>query len=260
MLPMEDDMHMPPKKKPQITPEELKILKWWIEMGAPENTKLSEVELSEEMALAIATLKTPEELAEERKQLRLAEDKAEKLFNEKRMRLETAIIAVNEVFPGSLRHSSQEDTDLVFNSVSYRKQFKGSDLQLLEDVAADVVELDLASTTISDADIVHLEKFTTLKRLKLNETKITDEALKTIAKLENLESLNLYGNEITDTGIMALSNLAHLEKTYLWNTKVTVQGAEDLRKSLIESMYQSDEEDKRPEPIVDLGLKSASLD
>jgi uncharacterized membrane protein len=260
MLPMEDDMHMPPKKKPQITPEELMILKWWIEMGAPENTKLSEVEVSEELRLAIATLKTPEELDAERKQIRLAKEQAEKLFIEKRAKLQTALIAVNETFPGSLRYSSQEDTDLVFNSVSYRKQFKGSDLQLLEDVAEDVVELDLASTTISDADIVHLEKFTNLKRLKLNETMITDEALKTIAKLENLKSLNLYGTEITDSGIMAISKLKHLEKTYLWNTKVSPEAAENLRKSLIESMYKGEGEEKRPEPIVDIGLKSASLD
>jgi hypothetical protein len=166
---------------------------------------------------------------------------------------------VNEAFPGSLRYSSQEDTDLVFNSVSYRKQFKGSDLQLLEDVAADVVELDLASTTISDDDMVHLEKFTNLRRLKLNETKITDEALKTIGNLENLRSLNLYGNDITDAGIMAISDLEHLEKIYLWDTEVTPEGAENLRKSLIESMHQDEGDEKRPEPIVDLGLKSASL-
>ncbi len=263
MLPEEDDEHMPPKAKPQITPEELSILKWWIEMGAPENMKLSEVkDVPAEITLAIATLKTPEELEEIRIKTRLAKEQAAKQFKEKRAMLQTALQSVNEAFPGSLRYSSQEDTDLVFNSVSYRKQFKGSDLQLLEAVAADVIELDLSSTTIADADMVHLSKFTNLKSLKLNETKITDEALKTIGKLENLRSLNLYGTEITDTGIMEISKLKHLEKTYLWNTKVTPGGAENLRKSLIDSMHQDPEEDskgKRPEPVVDLGLNSASL-
>ncbi|MFT5904566.1 MAG: putative membrane protein [Cryomorphaceae bacterium] len=260
MLPMEDDMHMPPKKKPQITPEELKILKWWIEMGAPENTKLSEVaDVPEEITLAIATLKTPAELEEQRKQIRLAEEQADKQFKEKRTKLQAALKSVNEVFPGSLRYSSQEDTDLVFNSVSYRKQFKGSDLQILEAVATDVVELDLSSTTITDADIVHLAKFTNLRSLKLNETKITDEALSTIGKLENLRSLNLYGTVVTDAGIMAISKLKYLEKTYLWNTKVTPAGAEILRKALLESMHQNKDEEKRQEPVVDLGLISASV-
>jgi len=259
MLPIEEDEHMPPKAKPQITPEELKILKWWIAMGAPENTKLSEVEVSEEITLAIATLKTPEELKKIRDQKRLAKEQAAKQFKEKRAKLQTVLQSVNEAFPGSFRYSSQEDTDLVFNSVSYRKQFKGSDLQILEEVAADVVELDLSSTTITDSDIVYLEKFTNLRSLKLNETKITDEALETIGKLENLRSLNLYGTEITDAGVMAISKLKHLEKIYLWSTQVTPVGAENLRKSLVESMYQDEAEEKRPEPVVDLGLSSASV-
>ena len=258
-LPSDDDMHMPPKSKPQVTAEELSILKWWIEMGAPENTKLSEVEVSEEITLAIATLKTPAELEEQRFQIRMAKEQNDKLFKEKREQLHATLQSVNEVFPGSLRYSSQEDTDLVFNSVSYRKSFKGSDLQLLEGVATDVVELDLSSTTMTDADIVHLEKFTNLRSLKLNETEITDEALKTIGKLENLRSLNLYGTEVTDSGVMAISTLKHIEKAYLWNTQVTPAGAENLRKSLVESMHQDVEEEKRQEPIVDLGLSSASL-
>lgn len=259
MLPEDDDMHMPPKDKTQITPEELKILKWWIEMGAPADKKLSEVEVPEEIKLAIATLKSPEQLEAERNQARLAKEELEKKFKEKRAKLQVALESVNKAFPGSFRYSSQEDTDLVFNSVSYRKQFKGSDLQLLGDVATDVVELDLSSTTISDADMVHLEKFTNLRRLKLNETKITDEGLKSIGKLANLRSLNLYGTNISDVGIKALSSLKHLEKTYLWNTKVTVEGAESFRKSLIESMDKGKDGEKRAEPIVDLGLKSASV-
>jgi uncharacterized membrane protein len=258
-LPLDDDMHMPPKDKTQVTPEEIKILKWWIEMGAPENTKLSEVEVSDEIRSAIATLKTPAQLEAERKQARLAKEQADTEFKEKRAKLQTALEAVNQTFPGSLRYSSQADTDLVFNSVSYRKQFKGSDLQLLEEVAGDVAELDLASTTVSDTDMEHLAKFTNLRRLKLNETKITDEALKTIGKLENLQSLNLYGTNVSDVGIKALSNLKHLKKTYLWNTKVTIDGAESLRKSLVESMEKAEGDEKSVEPIVDLGLKSASV-
>ena len=259
MLPEDDDMHMPPKAKPQVTPEELRILKWWIAMGAPEEMKLSEVEVTEEITLAIATLKTPEELEEQRVQIRLAKEQVEKLFKEKRAELQAVLQSVNEAFPGSLRYSSQQDTDLVFNSVSYRKQFTGSDLQLLEGVASDVIALDLSSTTMNDDDMVHLLKFTNLKSLKINETKITDEALKTIGQLENLRSLNLYGTDVSDTGIMLLSELKHLEKTYLWNTQVTPAGAENLRKSLVENMYQDSEGEKRPEPIVDLGLNSASL-
>lgn len=259
-LPMEDDMHMPPKAKPQVTAEELKVLKWWVAMGAPEKTKLSEVkDIPEEITLAIATLKTPEELAEQKEKMRLAEEKSKKAFSEKRAKLKSALDSVNKAFPGSLRYSSQADTDLVFNTVSYRKQFKATDLEALGGVAADVKELDLSSTLIGDEVKDQLGMFVNLRNLKLSGTKVTDETLKVLGTLENLRSLNLYGTEVSDEGIMELAKLKHIEKIYLWNTRVTFEGAEKLKESLISVMHQDSEEDKRPDPVVDLGLKSAKL-
>ena len=52
-LPLDDEYRMPPKDKPQITADELKVLKWWIEVGAPETEKLSEVEASKEILQSI---------------------------------------------------------------------------------------------------------------------------------------------------------------------------------------------------------------
>ena len=52
-LPIDDEYRMPPKDKPQITDDELKVLKWWVEIGAPEVEKLSEVEVSAEIMNSI---------------------------------------------------------------------------------------------------------------------------------------------------------------------------------------------------------------
>jgi len=38
-LPEDDDEHMPPSGKPQLTAEELEILKWWVKEGAYEDTE-----------------------------------------------------------------------------------------------------------------------------------------------------------------------------------------------------------------------------
>ncbi|MBI5386556.1 MAG: hypothetical protein HZA90_17945 [Verrucomicrobia bacterium] len=35
LLPLDDDDHMPPQGKPQPTPEEIALLRWWIDAGAP---------------------------------------------------------------------------------------------------------------------------------------------------------------------------------------------------------------------------------
>jgi hypothetical protein len=53
-LPIDDDMHMPPDGKPQVTAAELLVLKWWIDQGADPAKKLSE---SNATAEVIAELK-----------------------------------------------------------------------------------------------------------------------------------------------------------------------------------------------------------
>ena len=52
-LPLDDEYRMPPEGKPQITADELKVLKWWVEIGAPETEKLNEVKASEEVLQSI---------------------------------------------------------------------------------------------------------------------------------------------------------------------------------------------------------------
>lgn len=257
-LPMDDDFHMPPKGKPQITPEEKKILTWWIQIGAPENKKLSEIKnIPEEITAAIATLKTPEQLEAEKQQLRKEEEQRIAKMKANRQRLQKSWDDINAKFPGSLRYASQQDTSLTFSTVSYRKVFVEQDLSILKDVAADVVELDLSSIDLTDAGVAYLKEFKNLEKLKLNETKITDTALKTIAGLESLKKLNLYGTAVTDAGVKELLQHPTLEKVYLWNTKVTPAAATDLEKALKQKAKAAKEADPKSKrfPEVLLGVE-----
>ncbi len=61
-LPLEDDYHMPPEGKTQLTNGEITILEWWVANGAPATGKLSEFELGFEVQSALDSLVTPEEL------------------------------------------------------------------------------------------------------------------------------------------------------------------------------------------------------
>lgn len=55
-LPLDDDLHMPPNKKTQITEDELALLKWWVKVGAPEKAIVSDVEVPENIKLLINPL------------------------------------------------------------------------------------------------------------------------------------------------------------------------------------------------------------
>lgn len=43
-LPLDDDDHMPPSGKPQLTTNELALLKWWVQAGAPETNTLAQLQ------------------------------------------------------------------------------------------------------------------------------------------------------------------------------------------------------------------------
>ena len=53
-LPQDDDDHMPPGGKPQLTGDEIAALKWWVESGAPETNALSQL-LPPQEVLSILT-------------------------------------------------------------------------------------------------------------------------------------------------------------------------------------------------------------
>ncbi len=54
VLPMNDDDHMPPDGKPQLTSAELALLKWWINVGAPETNTLGQLQPPAEILAVLA--------------------------------------------------------------------------------------------------------------------------------------------------------------------------------------------------------------
>jgi Leucine-rich repeat (LRR) protein len=95
-----------------------------------------------------------------------------------------------------------------------------------------LVQLNLGSTKIKDADLANLEGLTNLQRLHLENTPITDAGLVHLKGLTKLEYLNLYGTAVTDTGLEQLKGLTQLRKLFLWQTKTTEAGVANLKQAL----------------------------
>jgi len=241
-LPMEDDLHMPPEGKTQMTEEEIQILEWWVKIGAPEKARISEVEVTPAIQKALDSLISPEERERREKATREAIAAKKAADAKKRAALASALTSVNEKFPGSLTYISMENTDLAFTVVSFRKVFTDADIAILADVADSVTEVDLGSSKVTDKGIAELAKFKNLKSLKLNGTAVTDQGLAALSGLENLESLNLYNTAITDAGLKSLQGKSKLLKVYLWKTKVTDAGVKELEKSLKDARAKAQEQ------------------
>ncbi|PQJ29813.1 c-type cytochrome domain-containing protein [Rubritalea profundi] len=259
-LPEDDDLHMPPEGKTQMTAEEIQILEWWVKIGAPESAKRSEVEITPVTEKALATLLTPAQRVrlEAAKKAELAAKK--KADDKKRIELAIALDAVNDKFPGSLKYVSQQNTELNFSAVSYRSKFADADIEILASVFNDVVELDLSSTQITDAVASKLSQFTKLKKVKLNGTQVSDVVLATLSELSELEVINLYGTQVCDEGLSKLSNHPKLHRVYVWNTKVTEKGAKLLQDALHKRADSDEDHDHKQHPQVILGMDTTMND
>ncbi len=125
--------------------------------------------------------------------------------------------------------------------------------QVVRDPAGNTVELSLARTWATDADIERIAAVKTLKRLDLSLTYVSDrgvERLKGLAQLEDLnlssaefitdaaiaflrghrqlKTLNLRGTDVTDTSLMYLAELPQLKSLNISFTQITDVGLEHL--------------------------------
>src|SRR4029453_1589699 len=85
-----------------------------------------------------------------------------------------------------------------------------------------VVEVSLARTWATDADIEPLTAVKTLRRLDLSLTYVSDRGVERLKQLDRLEDLNLYAAEfITDAALAFLRGHRQLKSLNLRGTDVT---------------------------------------
>jgi hypothetical protein len=86
---------------------------------------------------------------------------------------------------------------------------------------ADLEELSLNETNVTDDGMRYLEDMPSLRYLFLNHTRISSAGLAHIKGLRNLESLSLVNTDVGDEGMKYLAELSHLEYLDVCRTRVT---------------------------------------
>ena len=212
-LPLEAKEHMPPKGKPQLTDEEVTLLEWWINAGAPTEKRVAELAPPPLISELIATqLGVPPPPLPDRAAMLSAAETIERKLN----------IIVRPLAP--------DGPWLAANARLQLDQFGDAELAQLATIAPALYWLDLGETAVTDAGLQALSAMKNLRRLHLDRTAISDSGLKQLAPLTHLESLNLHATKISDKGLLALQNLPRLRSVYLWQTKTTPAGVEKLAK------------------------------
>lgn len=234
LLPESNDDHMPPKGKTQPTEQEVSLIRWWIDNGAPFDKKVSELSQPEEIKPILSLLgggltTTMTTTTQQVKQDKF--DLEEKLLSQTVSA--AAQSSIDELKKnGALILPFAQNSNFLEISFINNRNFSDKESAVLSKLTDQTLWLRLSDTQIGDKSIDEIVKLKNLTRLHLENTKISDAALAKLASLKNLEYLNLIGTQITDAGLKQLANSKNLKKIYLWQSKATQAGVDELKKSL----------------------------
>lgn len=231
LLPVDDDDHMPPSKKPQLNKTEISLLHWWVSSGADFKKKVNELPQPAEIKPVLGALQTGASATTAVNETIDIPEKEVKPANPEDMkRLQAAGVMIIPV----AKNSNYLSANFVTAGV-----LADSLVNLLEPLKEQLVWLKMDHAVINDATMKTISRFTALTRLQLSNTAITDQGLVHLVKLEQLQSLNLVGVKITAKGILALQRLKKLKHLYLYQTEVNSADWPGLQKAFPQTQLDS---------------------
>ena len=244
VLPIDDEKHMPPKGKHQLSQNEILIIERWIKSGASfediidtiSNNELVKNVASQNTITDKNILATPAKVNSE-----ITETKKGVVENNKIKGVEKNSSLPNPapISPSIIEDFKQENiiltniaegSNFVMANFVNVVPFNNSSLQALKSINEQLAVLKLTNLPINDNDLKVVADLKNIKKLNVENTLITDNGLDYIKQLSQLEQLNLYGTNISDEGIIQLADLKNLSVLYLWKTKVTLNGIEQFKK------------------------------
>jgi uncharacterized membrane protein len=211
-LPLEDEEHMPPKNKAQLTDEEIETLRLWVALGGNFEQKVSELDEATPLF-----------------QLATQRFKTEKTYsfspaNEADVRkLNGFFRKVKPIYPGS------PALEVAYFGSS---TFDPRSLADLKTIKEQVVKINLNRMPLSGLDLRFLADFKNLEELQLNFTGISAEQLKVLESINSLQALAISGNQLGSESLSTLKKLVSLKKLFFWQSQLTEEEKKSLQASL----------------------------
>jgi hypothetical protein len=197
-LPKSHKEFMPSNGKAPLSKEQLAILSYWVEIGAPKTKRLAQLQL---------------------------DAKRKSMFESFFKLNENPLLSLN-VKPakydhlaknGFLIHPIYQQSALL--EVKYTGKGK-PDLKLLQEIKKQVVWLDLSNTGLSNEDLKIVGQLENLFKLNLSKNDISNQGILDLGELKNLTEINLYETQVNVAALDYLLKLPKIQRIYVWETKL----------------------------------------
>lgn len=219
VLPLDDEQRMPPKEKPQLEPDEIALLTWWVQTGASPDGRVGDLSPTREISRIL--------------QNRFGADPdADAIPMREWEEIADLVQELNAETGANLRRIALDNAALEIEFLPAGVVFGDAEVERLIPIQANLQRLNLSRSSITDEGLKHLGGMMNLRRIDLSTTTISDDGLAHLSGLNRLSYINLYATSITDEGLRHLHGLANLRRIYLWQTNVTSEGVEQLQASL----------------------------
>jgi len=217
-LPPDDDEHMPAEGKTPLTDEQIQIVHWWIDAGAPHGKTVGEIGVDAATQSLIAA------------EVGLAGASPASVAVAPAVAANSAIVDTLYHSGFLVRQVSQTDARLIVSVYSPGARVIDEHMAVLLSAADQIVELNLQDAGLDDEVLANVGRFTELTRLRLSRNEITDRTVAEFKSMPHLERLNLYANPgVTDASVEVLAGLGSLRRVDLWQTGISDAGVARLR-------------------------------
>lgn len=223
LLPLEDEDHMPPKGKKQLSAAEIATIHRWVKMADPfakTTVSTTVIKITETVPEAV---EPPPPVEKPAAVLPTKTTSIKAADPEKIDAIRQLNVVVTPIQSGS--------NGLSLNFVNL-KNFNTKMLDQTIILKEQVVQLKLTNQAVTDQDLQKISQFKNLRQLQLEKTKVTDEGMDHIKSMQSLEQLNLYGTALSDKGLEKLSSCKNLKTLFLWKTNATAEGIAKLKQAL----------------------------
>lgn len=221
LLPAENEDHMPPREKPQLSTAQTALLNWWVASGADFHKKVSELKQPDNIKPHLAALQTGKEKAEV-SQTNLPEKPVEKAPDSLLKSLAETDVSVSTV--------GQNSNYLSVNFAAI-DSITETQVQLLKKLSRQITWLKLGDVKINTLLLEAIGEMPNLTQLHLNKTSIADKDLAFLKNLQQLEYLNLSETNVSGRGLAALTSLKKISKLYLYKTNSNADDFAALKKT-----------------------------
>ncbi len=204
LLPTDDEDHMPPEEEDQLSPDELQVLRSWVELGANDTLKYSQLNTEDPLYVIVQSKIKAQQTKQWKDLPEVSDDKIADLSSD--------YCHIMRIY-----NQSNALQVLVFPNADYSPKM----IEDLKPIAKNIIELDVNNLPLGEKELKTINSFSNIERLNMSNTPIDDAIFRQLGVMEKLAFLQVYSTKLGEGSIEQLLSFPNLKELYLYNTGIS---------------------------------------